>query len=91
MADEPSPQQARLVKMVTEIVTAASHGDASDYPDLDLLTAIGAVWISRRLLADEPAHIGYLDQALQLLAAEVEARRILTNNPLRDQGPGGEP
>jgi hypothetical protein len=79
----PTEFYRRLVR----IVLAVNRGDASDYSYVDLLTAIGAVWTSRRMLVDEgdePERIQALDGALELLGAEVEARGILAENPLHD-------
>jgi hypothetical protein len=65
--------------------------DASSYPELDVLTAVGGVFMSRRWVAgDDPAKAQVLDQALELLAAEIEARGVLADNPLPDLIDPGE-
>jgi hypothetical protein len=85
--DEELSPTDEFARWVIRIVLAVNQGGASGYSNTDLLTSIGAVWVSRRLLAnegDEPERIQALDGALELLAAEVEARGILAESPLHD-------
>jgi hypothetical protein len=79
MTGELPPAEAKML----EIVLAANHGDASNYPEHEVLTAIGAVFIARRRV-DDPETALMLDQALELLAAEIEARVALRDSPLPD-------
>jgi hypothetical protein len=87
MTDELSPMAAKMV----EIVVAVQRGDASGYPELDVLTAIGAVFVSRHWVAEDPAKVQVLDQALELLVAEIEARGVLADSPLSDLIDPGNP
>jgi hypothetical protein len=79
MTEGLSPAEAKMV----EISIAASRGDASGYPEIDVLAAIGAVVIARRG-ADDPGIALMLDQALEALTAEIEARIALRTSPLSD-------
>jgi hypothetical protein len=86
MTEDLSPFEARTV----EIVKAVNAGDASRYSEVEVLTTIGAVWYSRRVRASDPdaddLELAALDQSLEVLASEIEARGILAANPLRDLG-----
>jgi hypothetical protein len=86
MDDELNPVEA----MVIEVANAAVRGEASGYSLLEVLAAAGGVWYCRRLYATESA-IPHLDEALEMLGVELEAREVMGKNPFRDLPHPGDP
>jgi hypothetical protein len=71
---------------VIEITMAAVAGDASAIPDLEVLAALGSLWCARRVPDpdSDPEMPARLDQAMDALAVEIEARTILAHGSLTD-------